>query len=190
MDKKFPGATYCASDQEELTNSEEDFTTTNERGSDILTDFEINRGLSAFVNDPTEQLRTRASSPKTTRTTLQQVIRRLTQAILDFILSELAMPYIEQIQKHENESFSIKSFCEYIRNQREYLGYSRNLKGLVLCAEGENEQEVAYKRVFRKIAVIFLKFFVVNWLFQSRLRNKEVYLKLRFKLLRIIQYLM
>lgn len=187
MDKKLPGATYCASDQEDLTNSEEDFLPPSDRGNDNLTDMEINRGLSAFVNDSTEQLRTRTSYTKTPKTT--QVIQKLIQAILDFILSELAMPYIEQIQKHENEHFSTASFCQYIRTQREYLGYSKNLKGLVLCAEGENEQEVAHKRVFRKIAVIFLKFFVVNWLFQSRLRNKEVYLKLRFKLLRIIQFL-
>lgn len=186
MEKSFPGSTYYASEEEDIT---EHPAKPADRLDEDITESEINIGLAIFMSDASEHSRSRVSISRGNQTNLKLVMRNLTKAILDFSVSELSAPYLEQMQKHDEKNLRLDRFYEYINTQKEYLGYSKSLKELVVYGEGETEQEVLYKRVFKKIAVIFLKFFVVNWIFQSRIRNKDMYLRLRFKVLRMIQNL-
>jgi len=50
-----------------------------------------------------------------------------------------------------------------------------------------SEEELNLKKVFQEICIIFLKFFCVNWLYNSKISEKIAHLKYRFKLLRRVR---
>jgi len=190
MSKNFPGVTYCFTDTDQGVSteifescSEHDIIT---RDQDLNgTDF--NRDLNGFLRDISEPHTSRTSSSKNQGINFQSLMKNIAKALVMFILSELAPPYLDQIQRTDNENFEIVSFLDYIKTQREYVNHLKCFKSLFFSSNGENESEVIYKRVCRKMAIIFLKYFSVNWIFQSKLSNKQAYLRVRFKLLRQIR---
>jgi len=105
-------------------------------------------------------------------------------AISYFILSELALPYLNSIFKDENKVLEFRQFVSSIKSAPNKLS---GLRSLALPKESDTEQETTYKQAFREISEIFVKFFSVKWIMNSKLDNKLVYLKNRFKVLRRIK---
>ena len=44
-----------------------------------------------------------------------------------------------------------------------------------------------FKETFRQLSLIFIKHYSVNWIFAGKTLNKEQYLKMRMKILNMIQ---
>jgi len=57
----------------------------------------------------------------------------------------------------------------------------------LLPEKNENPMITKFKRLFQVISEIFIKYFSVNWIFDSKVQYKQAHLKFRFKILRRIQ---
>ena len=190
MSNNYLGFTNCFFDKDEDISTETIEGTPEidkDNKEQDLSEQYLNRNVTGFLEDFAEPMTSRGSNSKNRGVKSQTVMKNITKALLAFILSEMAPPYLDQIQRTDHENFEIPEYLEYIKIQREYVSQLKSLKSLFFSSCGENECEIVYKRVCRKIAIVFLKYFVVNWIFQSKLKNKEAYLKVRFKLLRKIQ---
>jgi len=187
MDKNFRGQTFDFTEQPRGTDLELETPNEEEIQEQALNDIEMNRGLVRFIQDSDDLCKSRSTLLQPCTKRFHDVLRNMAKALVGFSLSELALPYLEQIQRKYDEDFSIDSYQDFLKIQGEYVNSLKSFKSLFLSIYAENETEAVYKRVCRRIAVIFLKYFAVNWLFQSNLKNKQLYLKLRFKLLKQIQ---
>jgi len=187
MNKNLRGQTFYMTDRAKDPESELETPKDEEFQDQSLNDSEMNRGLIRLIQDAEESCKSRSTVLQPSAKRFQEVLKNMAQALVGFSLSELALPYLEMIQRKYREDFHIDCYRDFLRIQSEYVNSLKNFKSLFLSKYAENEIEVVYKRVCRRIAVIFLKYFAVNWLFQSNLKNKQYYLKLRFKLLKLIQ---
>jgi hypothetical protein len=48
----------------------------------------------------------------------------------------------------------------------------------------DSAQLAAFKRIYKRIGEIFIKFYSVNWIFNGRLNYKDAHLKFRNRMLR------
>jgi hypothetical protein len=51
----------------------------------------------------------------------------------------------------------------------------------------DNEKVKSFKKAFQELTEIFVKYFSVNWILNSKLQYKIEYLKCRYKILRRIK---
>ncbi len=126
-------------------------------------------------------------SPKASEETksTKNIVKNYGNAIASFACSKLAIPYLTDFLK--NESIKTDQFQEYISNQKRSLCNIYNLRHLLQESELDSKEEKVKKIVFKKIAEVFIKYFSVNWIFNSRLKHREAHLRFRGKMLRRIQ---
>ncbi len=115
----------------------------------------------------------------------KNVVKNYGRAISAFALSNLALPYLEKIL--ENEDLTIHQFTQYIKQIRGSIDGLTHFRSTILIDQNDSPHIVAIKRAFIAISEIFIKYFSVNWIFNSRIFHKEAHLKFRFKMLRRIQ---
>ena len=65
---------------------------------------------------------------------------------------------------------------------------AEGLKAALVKHPKDTQKGVDLKKAFREIALIFIKYFSVNWIFESKIKEKLIYLKLRFKMIKMINY--
>lgn len=123
---------------------------------------------------------------KTKEAKCQNIVKNYARAMINFSLDKIAAPYLTDILAKEPE-IDFKRFRKYINQKREKVNCIQNLRSMLLVLERDTVKVAAYKRVFREICLVFLKYFSVNWVFESRVKNKIVFLRYRFKLLRRVQ---
>lgn len=130
------------------------------------------------------------SSPtnKKERSPNKNIVKNYARAMINFALSELAGPYLEKIiEDQEEQLISLNEFKTVLQDQKEKINSIVTLRALLLITEQDNVQTVAFKEVFRDICETFVKLFSVNWIFSSKLSDKMIHLKYRFKILRRIR---
>jgi len=115
----------------------------------------------------------------------KNVAKNFGRAICNFILSDLADPYIVSIE--ECSVSEIKAFKKYIQDKKDGLSGVVELRALLLIQNKDSEKIAKFKRIFQKVAEIFIKYFSVNWIFSGKLTYKMEYVKYRNKLLRKIR---
>jgi hypothetical protein len=183
MEKNFAGLTFYTSDRENSSSSD-----TDDRVESGPSETDLNNYLSLFMEDPHEPSKSRGygkSEQKSGKT--RRIIKNLLRGIIDFIISDISLPYLEQIKRRDGDEFNVSTFQEFFSIQKEYIYDLKDFRKLIVVVDGETGQEAIYKKVCQKISVVFLKYFAVNWLYQTKHNHKKTYLKLRFKLLRVIQ---
>ncbi len=62
-----------------------------------------------------------------------------------------------------------------------------SLRALLLADDEDEEMIIAIKEAFQYSAEIFVKYFSVNWIYNSKVGDKKNHLKARFKILRRIR---
>lgn len=107
------------------------------------------------------------------------------KAICTFAVSQLAIPYLEPLLKQEN--VTLQDFVDFINNSKKTIGGIKSFKTLILNDENDDDNVKAYKRVFRSISIVFIKYFSVNWIMHGKVTHKITYLKYRFKMQRRIE---
>jgi len=112
----------------------------------------------------------------------KNVLKNYARAMMNFALSNLATSYLEEINKEEN--IDIKDFRAYIIEQKEAITSIKNLRGLLLVNQEDSTEEAAFKRLFQKVSMIFVKFFSVRWIYNSKIVEKLIHLKYRLRILR------
>jgi len=127
-----------------------------------------------------------AASPKY-RASLKHknVLKNYGRAICNFLLSELSRPYLEQIV--DKDTFPLVDFTNYVRDKRDNLNGVTEFRSLLLITGRDNPKIRSFKKAIQGLSEVFLKYFAVNWIFDSKLEYRLDYLRCRFKVLRRVR---
>jgi len=128
------------------------------------------------------------SSPKSPKRDIQSnknIVKNYGRAMITFALSDMSTLYLNRILSPEDGT--VKEFRKYLEREKESLNSIRSLREMLLPLEHDTPKTANFKVVFQKISEIFLKFFSVNWIFNSKINEKSLHLKYRLKFLRRIR---
>ncbi len=119
----------------------------------------------------------------------KHIIKNYGKALCTFACSDIAKPYLEDILKHEyiSKVITVQDFQVFIKGKRDIVDSMKSIRDMLLIKQSENKVLVAYKKMFQKISIIFIKYFSINWIFQGKMKHKQIYVNSRFKILRRIQ---
>jgi len=123
-----------------------------------------------------------ATSQSSSANSSKNIVKNYGRAISAFILSDISMPYLEPMVKREG--VKLEDLRNFISTGKESIDGISSFRGLLLMREGEDKKIKSFKRILGEMSVVFIKYFSVNWIFSSKLRNKIAHLKCRFKMLR------
>lgn len=116
----------------------------------------------------------------------KNIMKNYSRALAHFAVSEMAAPHLAKILK--KEGIEKEQFCSFIEDYKDSVNCIKNLREMLLIEPQEDAQNTGIKRAFMQICEVFLKFFSVNWIFHSKIRDRLVHLKYRFKILRRIRH--
>jgi len=116
---------------------------------------------------------------------IKNVVKNFGRAICNFASSKLAIPYLEKFIL--KEGIQLDDFIQYVRKMKSKILGLSHFRSLLLQEKNENPTITTFKRLFRAISEIFIKYFSVNWIFDSKVQYKQAHLRSRFKILRRIQ---
>ena len=119
------------------------------------------------------------------RNPTKNIIINYGKAISSFALSHLAVPYLKTYL--ENEGVLMKGFIDFVGEAKEEIGGIQSFRNLLLIKPADSTLMIKYKKIFKLISEVFIKYFSVNWIMNGKVTHKLVYLKYRFKVLRRIQ---
>ena len=119
------------------------------------------------------------------RNPTKNIIINYGKAISSFALSRLAVPYLKT--HLENEGVSMKGFIDFVGEAKEEIGGIQSFRNLLLIKPEDSTLMIKYKKIFKLISEVFIKYFSVNWIMNGKVIHKLVYLKYRSKVLRRIQ---
>lgn len=115
----------------------------------------------------------------------KNIVINFGRAISSFATSKLSLDYLEPLIVQEKVMLS--GFTNFISTRKVAIGGISSLRSLLLITCQDSEEDAAYKRIFKALSEIFIKYFSVNWITHGRMGHKSVYLKYRFKMLRRVQ---
>jgi len=116
----------------------------------------------------------------------KNIVKNYARAMVNFAVSTLVLPYLDKIIQTETK-VNLNDFRMFMQEQKEDITSIKNLRELLLVSKTDDENVKIYKRVFQQTCVIFVKFFSVNWVYNSKVSDKVTHVKYRFKLLRRIR---
>lgn len=136
-------------------------------------------------NITTQQYKIEKKESIHTTLSTKSVVKNYGNAIGSFASSKLALPYLEKMLANQN--LTPREFQKCVSDKKISMCNINNLREMLTELCNDTEKERLFKRVFKQIAEIFIKYFSVNWIFHGKLKHKETHLKYRFKMLRRIQ---
>ena len=116
---------------------------------------------------------------------IKNMVKNFGRAICTFASSRLAIPYLTKLAALEGAE--IEGFIQYTKSMKDKIVGLNHFRSLLLHEKNEDYKTVAYKRLFQGISEVFIKYFSVNWIFDSKVKYKQAHLRFRFKILRRIQ---
>ena len=140
-----------------------------------------NKEKQAFPNKTNVQ----KEPPKGSRGSTKNIVKNYGRAFASFALSNLSLRYLEELLKDKN--ITLTEFREFVISRKEGIDGISSLREMLLVNHIDGEKTALCKKIFQEISIIFIKFFSVNWVFDSKVGNKIAHLKSRFKMLRRIR---
>jgi len=126
-----------------------------------------------------------ALQAKKTANSAKNIVKNFARAMVIFAISKLAIPYISHKLKELN--LDLKDFQHYLAQRKENMDGISSLRALLLVESFDEPEVAAIKEAFQFTAEIFIKYFSVNWIYNSKLGDKLVHVKARYKILRRIR---
>jgi hypothetical protein len=114
----------------------------------------------------------------------KNIIKNYGRAICNFILDPISLPYLEDIIRLDKEEVKLEDFIAYIAERKGNVTSMEKFQRILVAKDSDNKEEVAFKRIFKKVSEIFVKYFSVNWIYSGRMLYKRAHLDFRFKMLR------
>jgi hypothetical protein len=122
---------------------------------------------------------------KNSKRPLKNLVKNYGRAICSFINSKISDTYITSAARERG--VNVKSFKDFIYNKKDFLDGIDTFRAMLVAGPEDSDLIKLYKKLFQIMAATFIKYFSVNWIFDSKIAHKDVYLKYRFKMLRRIQ---
>jgi len=116
----------------------------------------------------------------------KNIVKNYARAMVNFAVSAQALPYLDKILQDEDE-INLNDFRMYMQERKEDITSIKNLRELLMVNDDDEDQAIAFKRIFRKTCIVFIKFFSVNWIYSSKVSDKITHVRYRFKILRRVK---
>jgi len=126
----------------------------------------------------------KSSFPKQNGST-KNIVKNFGRAFATFALSDLSLRYLEAPLRQLG--LDIQEFRNFVASRKEGIDGISSLREMLLVHEHDGEILSRCKKAFQEISIVFIKYFSVNWIFDSKVGNKIAHVKSRFKMLRRIQ---
>jgi len=115
----------------------------------------------------------------------KNIVKNYARAMVNFALSDMALHFLRKFSIREG--CDLKEFRLFVAEQKEDINSIKTLREMLLISNGDNDQVIKLKNMFRAISEIFVKFFSVNWIYNSKVSDKRLHLKYRYKILRRVR---
>ncbi len=116
----------------------------------------------------------------------RKIVKNYGKAIASFSCCEKAYPILDKILnknlKHREE------FISFVYENKEFIEGNRRLMQLLIISDNESPEMQRNKKVFKQVAEIFMKKYVQQWLWNSKLVNKELHAQLLKEMRKRIRY--
>jgi len=122
---------------------------------------------------------------KVDQTISKNIVKNYGKAMSAFAASDLAKPYLEDLAQIEN--IDQNKFLEFMATYKESTDSIDSLRHLLIVSPDDPTELAAYKRIFKRLCEIFLKYLSVNWIFHGKMFHKMHHLKYRYKMLRRVR---
>jgi hypothetical protein len=116
---------------------------------------------------------------------IKNMAKNYGRAICNFALSTAADEYVNGLCKAGE--VNPQEFRGYLGKEKDSIEGIDTFRGLLLISIEDDHLQRKYKKIFQKVAEIFIKLFSVNWIFDGKVTYKQEYLKYRFKMLRRVK---
>ena len=115
------------------------------------------------------------------------VMKNYASAMINFALSRLSEPYL--YKSPLVRKMPLQLFRQLLISKKRKINCIKNFRELLVIDESQDSEEVrTWKGLFKEACRAFLKYFWVNWIYNSKLEDKSKYLKYRCRLLRRVEY--
>jgi len=146
---------------------------------------EENIKIEAPCEIKTEETSDHIQKKKSKRSPGNNVMKNYAGAMVSFALSLLAEPYLARCSLIR--TMPPQMFRQLLKSKRRKIKSLQSFRELLLIDSQDSEETKTMKILFQEACKVFLKFFCVNWIYNSKLNDKQKYLKYRMKLLRRVQ---
>jgi hypothetical protein len=113
------------------------------------------------------------------------VMKNYCAAMIHFAFSQMAEPYLAKLP--EIQVLTLSKFYSILKLKKSNVNCISNLRQVLVQEQEDSDEIKAFKVLFQKACTVFLKFFSVNWIYNSKLTEKSKYLRYRGRLLRRVQ---
>jgi len=113
------------------------------------------------------------------------IMKNYARAMVNFALSPMALSYLNRLV--QKGSMPINTFLEVLEGRKEKIHCIKSLRTMMLVENTDSKETADFKKIFQGICAVFLKFFCVNWIYNSKVSDKTKHLKYRHKILRRVQ---
>ena len=118
----------------------------------------------------------------------KNIIKNYGKALCAFASSKIAIPYLQKLAiKGGYHDFNIKKFMQQMQMKKKTTNSMEHLRQILIEEDGDSIEQRIFKRIFKDVSIIFMKYFAVNWIFSGKLVQKNIHMKFRFKMMRRIQ---
>lgn len=114
----------------------------------------------------------------------KNIVKNYAQAIFKFALSSFSLDYLTRFSRQEG--VRIDHFRNYVKSFKGKIEGIYDFRLALLITEADSKEKASFKRILAQIGAIFIKFYSVNWIFNSKVVHKKAHLMYRFKILRRI----
>ena len=115
----------------------------------------------------------------------KNIVKNYGKAMGAFAASDLALPYLDELAKREEVDKN--RFINFMATYKESTDSIDSLRAMLLITESDSKEMAGFKRIFKELCEIFLKYFSVNWIFHGKMFHKTQHLKYRYKMLRRVK---
>ena len=119
------------------------------------------------------------------RSSPKNIVKNYGRAFASFALSNISHKFLNKLL--EEKQLSLAKFKEFVLDRREGINGISTLRDMLLIQNQDTNDEISCKEIFKQLSIVFLKFFSVNWIFESKIDDKIAHLKCRFKMIRRVK---
>lgn len=110
------------------------------------------------------------------------IVKNYGKAMAAFAVSEAAIPYLQPFITSNRILY--EEFADFVYSQKESIDCIGSLRNVLLIDETDSQETAVYKKIFKEICMVFLKYFSVNWIYNGKMTRKRDHLNCRFHLMR------
>ena len=123
---------------------------------------------------------------KSKRSIGNNVMKNYASAMVNFALSRMAEPYLSKSPLARR--MPLQLFRQMLIPQKKKINCITKLRELWVIDKSQDTEEMkTFKGLFKEACKVFLKYFWVNWIYNSKLDDKSKYLRYRGRLLRRVE---